>query len=159
MSSTDHGRRSRRRLARGLAVAALCGAAAIPATAGATPTAATGDRTPHPLRTDEIAATTFDDERKVTLTAVRSRHDELAASVVLTTYTYEDGRWRHEDRTMVGDRDGWFWYPLTGDEAVCEFSTASADPQSMSVSLVITPSIGCSPSHHYHMEDGQIIAG
>jgi hypothetical protein len=59
----------------------------------------------------------------------------------------------------VGDVDGWFWYPLTGSGAVCEFSTASTEPAPLTVSLLITPSIGCSEPTHYVVKQGRVYAG
>ncbi|WP_051723200.1 hypothetical protein [Streptomyces albus] len=164
------GRRGpRRRAATLLAVTALCGAALLPGTSGATASeagrttqavgatgAADADRY-RPHRTERIAAAVLGDDRLITLTAVRSRVDRLAATVRLAIFTKERGRWAEEDRAIVGERDGWFWFPLTGDGAVCEFSTSNAELESIEISLLITPSIGCSPVHRFHVEDGELI--
>jgi hypothetical protein len=54
--------------------------------------------------------------------------------------------------------DGWFWFPLTGKGAICRFSTASTEPAPVAVSLLVTPSIGCSAAAHYEIRDGRIHA-
>ncbi|TVL90140.1 hypothetical protein [Streptomyces sp. SAJ15] len=115
--------------------------------------------TPSRAQTRQIASSTLGTDLQVTLTAVRSASDPYAATVRLATYTQADGRWRLRDQETVGAADGWFWFPLTGSQAVCQFSTASAPPQPIAVSLLITPSIGCSPTHRYHLRDGEIVPG
>ncbi|WP_327189492.1 hypothetical protein [Streptomyces xinghaiensis] len=162
-------RGDRRRLATLLAVTALCGAALLPGASGATATesrgavetgGATGAADIGPYRhygTERIASATLGDDRLITLTAVRSRVDRLAATVRLAIHTKVRGRWIEEDRAVVGERNGWFWYPLTGRSSVCEFSTSNAQLEPIGVSLLITPSIGCSAVHRFHVEDGQLI--
>jgi hypothetical protein len=108
--------------------------------------------------TQRIASTVLGHDRKITLTAVRSTDDPYAASVRMRLFAYRDGAWTETDRATVGEAGGWFWYPLTGPQAVCAFSAASSEPAPVSVSLLITPSIGCSPTAHYRIEDGQIIS-
>lgn len=58
----------------------------------------------------------------------------------------------------MGEADGWFWFPLTGKVAVCEFSTASTEPAPLTVSLLVTPSIGCSEPAHYVVKQGRVLA-
>ncbi len=77
----------------------------------------------------------------------------------LQVYQQTDGIWKESDRVTVGEVDGWFWYPLTGSGAVCEFSTASTEPAPLTVSLQITPSIGCSGPAHYVVKQGRVFAG
>ncbi|PAZ13037.1 hypothetical protein CLM62_26405 [Streptomyces sp. SA15] len=104
----------------------------------------------------QIATSVLGRDFKFTLTALRSQTDPLAASVRLQVFTFKDGAWRESDRALVGDVDGWFWFPLTGRRAVCEFSTASTEPAPVAVSLLVTPSIGCSPTENFQIENGQI---
>ncbi|MFH8368519.1 hypothetical protein [Streptomyces sp. NPDC018031] len=141
-----------------LAAGALAVGAAV---AGAVPAGATGVHTPPKTtpQTSTIATSTLGNDLRVTLTAVRSTRDELAASVRLTTHTKHRGHWKHQDTAQVGKKDSWFWFPLTGSQAVCEFSTASRTPQRIKVQLLVTPSIGCSPVHKFKVKDGQIVAG
>jgi hypothetical protein len=110
-------------------------------------------------RTRVIASSVLGRDYKVTLTALRSANDRYAASVRLQVYTHAGDAWKESDRVTVGDTDGWFWYPLTGSGAVCEFSTASTEPAPLTVSLLITPSIGCSGPAHYVVEHGRVFAG
>jgi hypothetical protein len=106
-----------------------------------------------------IASSVLGSDYKVTLTALRSAQDQTAASVRLQVYTHTGGAWKESDRVTVGDAGGWFWYPLTGSGAVCEFSTASTEPAPLTVSLLITPSIGCSEPAHYVVKEGKVFAG
>jgi hypothetical protein len=110
-------------------------------------------------RTQVIASSVLGSDYKVTLTAVRSTDDQYAASVRLQVYTHTKGAWKEYDRVTVGQVDGWFWYPLTGSGAVCAFSTASTEPAPLTVSLLITPSIGCSEPAHYVVKQGKVFAG
>jgi hypothetical protein len=106
----------------------------------------------------QIASSVLGSDYKVTLTALRSTDDQYAASVRLQVYTQSGGAWKESDRVTVGEAGGWFWYPLTGSEAVCEFSTASREPAPLAVSLLITPSIGCSEPAHYVVKQGKLYA-
>ncbi|MGW6956643.1 hypothetical protein [Streptomyces sp. PAN_FS17] len=109
--------------------------------------------------TKQIASSVLGGDYKITLTALRSPEDELAASVRLQVFTRGGGAWKESDRVTVGDVDGWFWYPLTGKGAVCDFATASTEPAPLTVSLLVTPSIGCSDPVHYLVKEGRVYAG
>ncbi|MGV9347166.1 hypothetical protein ACWDSD_20575 [Streptomyces spiralis] len=111
-------------------------------------------------QTRQIASSVLGGDYKFTLTAVRSAGDRYAASVRLQVYSRTDGgAWKESDRATVGAVDGWFWYPLTGKGAVCRFSTSAAEPAPVDVSLLVTPSIGCSQPQHFVVEQGRIHAG
>ncbi|MFG1664272.1 hypothetical protein [Streptomyces sp. Y7] len=110
-------------------------------------------------QTRQIASSVLGGDYKITLTALRSPEDEFAASVRLQVFTQSGGAWKESDRVTVGDVDGWFWYPLTGKGAVCEFATASTEPAPLTVRLLITPSIGCSDPVHYQVREGRVYAG
>lgn len=112
-----------------------------------------------PPQTREIASSTLGSDYRITLTALRSTEDEYAASVRLQVYTQAGGAWKESDRVTVGDVDGWFWYPLTGKGAVCQFSAASTEPAPLTVSLLLTPSLGCSDPVHYVVKQGRVYAG
>lgn len=129
--------------------------AGVLGTAGAG-TAGAGTAVP---QTQQIASSVLGSDYKVTLTALRSAQDEYAASVRLQVFTRSGGAWKESDRVTVGDVDGWFWYPLTGRGAVCEFATASTEPAPLTVSLLITPSIGCSDAARYVVKEGRVFAG
>ncbi|MEI5101870.1 hypothetical protein RB200_29340 [Streptomyces sp. PmtG] len=114
---------------------------------------------PAPPGQRQIASSTLGGDYKITLTALRSARDEYAASVRLQVYTQKNGAWKESDRVTVGDVDGWFWYPLTGKGAVCAFSTAGTEPAPLTVSLLVTPSIGCSDPARFVVRDGRVYAG
>ncbi|MFI8166328.1 hypothetical protein ACIGAN_08200 [Streptomyces sp. NPDC085931] len=110
-------------------------------------------------QTRQIASSTLGSDYRITLTALRSPQDEYAASVRLQVFTQSGGAWKESDRVTVGEVDGWFWYPLTGKGAVCEFATASTEPAPVTVSLLLTPSLGCSEPAHYTVREGRVYAG
>ncbi|NJQ01856.1 hypothetical protein [Streptomyces zingiberis] len=167
-----------RRAASLLAVAALCGGLAAPGASAAPGRAAPGDagdagravsagrstgtagadgatRTrPQAVR---VVTAQLGDDRKITVTAVRSRTDRYAATLRLAVLAEERGRWVVEDRTTVGERDGWFWFPLTGEGAVCSFSASDRAPEPITLSLLVTPSIGCSQVYRYEVVNGEIV--
>ncbi|MEU5533716.1 hypothetical protein [Streptomyces sp. NPDC020362] len=140
------------------AAATAAGTLLMAAVLGAAGAGASNADTAAP-RTKLIASSVLGSDYKVTLTALRSTEDRLAASVRLQVYQQTDGIWKESDRVTVGEVDGWFWYPLTGSGAVCEFSTASTEPAPLTVSLQITPSIGCSGPAHYVVKQGRVFAG
>ena len=108
--------------------------------------------------TRQIASSVLDADQNVTftLTAIRSTADPLAASVRLKVFVRKDGRSVLTDSVRVGAVDGWFWFPLTGRGAICEFSTASTDPAPVAVSLLITPAVGCSPTENFESRAGRL---
>ena len=112
-----------------------------------------------PPQTREIASSTLGSDYRITLTALRSTEDEYAASVRLQVYTQAGGSWKESYRVTVGDVDGLYWYPLTGKGAVCQFSAASTEPAPLTVSLLLTPSLGCSDPVHYVVKQGRVYAG
>ncbi|MDX3843320.1 hypothetical protein [Streptomyces europaeiscabiei] len=110
-------------------------------------------------KTRQIASSILGSDYKITLTALRSTEDEYAASVRLQVFTRSGGAWKESDRVTVGDMDGWFWYPLTGKGAVCQLSTAGTEPAPLTVSLLLTPSLGCSDPAHFVVKQGRVYAG
>lgn len=134
----------------GLAVAAVLGT-----TAGGPPPGPSQDGAGE---SQVIARSVLGRDFTFTLTALRSEEDPNLASVRLRVFTFQDGKWKQSDQATVGDVDGWFWFPLTGRHAVCEFSTAGTEPAPVAVSLLITPSVGCSPTEDFEVVDGRINA-
>ncbi|MEG8275145.1 hypothetical protein [Streptomyces sp. AHA2] len=152
--------RPRRGTAVGLTVlmaAALGAAGAGASTAGAAAPQAQAQAQAQ-AQQKQIASSVIGSDYKITLTALRSAQDEYAASVRLQVYRQSGGAWKESDRVTVGEADGWFWYPLTGKGAVCAFSTAGTEPAPLSVSLLLTPSLGCSEPAHYVVKDGRVYA-
>ncbi|CAL9658377.1 hypothetical protein [Streptomyces sp. Tu 3180] len=152
-----------------LAATATAVTATIGATTGGPPNPSPADPQPRPTagqeetqagpRTTErrrIATSVLGRDFQFTLTALRSQTDPLAASLRLQVFTFKDGAWRESDRALVGKADSWFWFPLTGRHAVCEFSTSGTEPAPVAVSVLITPSVGCSPTENFRIDNGQI---
>ncbi|MCG7203586.1 hypothetical protein [Streptomyces arenae] len=139
--------------------AAMAGVALVTAAVLGTVGATTADAGTAAPQSQQIASSVLGGDYKITLTALRSPEDEYAASVRLQVFTHDTGTWKESDRVTVGDVDGWFWYPLTGSQAVCEFTTASTEPAPLTVSLLVTPSIGCSAPAHYVVKQGRVYAG
>ncbi|WNE97574.1 hypothetical protein PS467_20685 [Streptomyces luomodiensis] len=110
--------------------------------------------------TRQIASSVLDADQNVkfTLTAIRSTADPLRASVRLKAFARQHGRLVETDEVRVGPVDRFFWFPVTGKGAICEFSTASTNPAPITVSLLITPAIGCSPPEHFELQDGKFEA-
>ncbi|MFE6402482.1 hypothetical protein [Streptomyces alboflavus] len=156
---------SRTRTGRGVAAAATLLMAAALGAAGAGSSNAETAKSPKTAKSAaapqsrQIASSVLGTDYKLTLTALRSTDDQYAASVRLQVFQQRDGAWKESDRVTVGDVDGWFWYPLTGKGAVCAFSTASTEPAPLSVSLLVTPSIGCSDPVRYVVKQGKVFAG
>jgi hypothetical protein len=135
---------------------ALTAAGAALTTLGAANSQATPVRGAQPVERQQLASAVLGQDYKITLTALRSTDDEYAASVRMRVYEMEGGEWKETDQAAVGERGGWFWYPLTGPRAVCKFSVAGTNPAPIEVSLLITPSIGCSPAAAFMIKDGRI---
>ncbi|MEV6946857.1 hypothetical protein AB0N07_33805 [Streptomyces sp. NPDC051172] len=110
--------------------------------------------------TKQIASSVLDADENVkfTLTAIRSTVDPLKASVRLKAFVRQHGRFVLSDEVQVGAADGWFWFPVTGRGAICEFSTASTNPAPVTASLLITPSVGCSLPERFELRDGKFEA-
>ncbi|WP_039931730.1 hypothetical protein [Streptomyces viridochromogenes] len=149
----------RTRLRRGTAAGLTVLMAAALGAAGAGASNADTAAQKQQIQKQQIASSVLGSDYKITLTALRSTEDEYAASVRLQVYTKSGSAWKESDRVTVGDVDGWFWYPLTGKGAVCEFSTASTEPAPLTVSLLLTPSLGCSEPATYLVKEGRVYAG
>ncbi|MBL1096364.1 hypothetical protein [Streptomyces coffeae] len=110
--------------------------------------------------TRQIASSVLDADENVkfTLTAIRSTVDPLRATVRLKAFARQHGRFMLSDEVRVGAVDSFFWFPVTGRGAICEFSTASTNPAPVTASLLITPAIGCSLPQHFELRDGKFKA-
>jgi hypothetical protein len=157
MSSIHKGIRHRARTRRASTAALTLLMAGVLGTAGAG--ASSADTSAAAQQKKQIASSVLGSDYKITLTALRSPEDQYAATVELQVYKQSGGAWKETDLVTVGDVDGWFWYPLTGKGAVCEFSTASTEPAPLTVSLLVTPSIGCSDPVNYLVKEGRVYAG
>jgi len=142
----------------------VTGAAAASVLVGGGGPAEGGDRAARPPVSSvdggehEIAMARLADFR-VTVTAAReSDEDAPTATVHLIVEEGADGTWVPVDRELVGERGGWFWYPLTGRGAVCLLSAGDTEVRSTELSLLLSPSLGCSPTHRFELRDGDLVA-
>lgn len=129
-------RLTRRPITTALVIGVVC--TTITALAGSS--AATSSTVPRPAAAEgqEIGSTTLGTDLKVSLRAYKT--SDIDALVDVAAYRYSGGAWQpawHE--RVPGD---WFWYPLTGKGGVCSLAVTNAG--SITVSLLVTPSIGCS---------------
>jgi hypothetical protein len=115
--------------------AALAGTALVASTAAAD---ATGQST-------QLASVTVGTDLTVT---VRAQRTGTSSANVYLAFSSHGSQWSER---VPGD---WFWYPLTGQGAVCEFGVTSRPGTKpvVDLSLLITPSIGCSDTLHYTVE-------
>jgi hypothetical protein len=95
----------------------------------------------------QIAATTLGTGLRVTLHAYRvGAYDAL---VDVAAFRYARGAWRPAWHERVPGP--WFYHPLTGENGVCTLSVTDrpgAAP-TVDVSLLVSPSVGCSPVRHF----------
>jgi hypothetical protein len=95
----------------------------------------------------EIGSTTLGTDLKVTLRAYKT--GQYDAWVYVATFRYANGAWQPAWHERVPGN--WFWSPLTGKGGVCSLAVGN-QPQAtptVDVSLLITPSIGCSDTLHF----------
>jgi hypothetical protein len=95
----------------------------------------------------EIGSTTLGTDLKVTLRAYRQEQD--TARVYVAAFRYANGAWQPAWHERVPGT--WFWFPLTGKGGVCSLAVGNQPQASptVDVSLLITPSIGCSDPLHF----------
>lgn len=124
--------------AAGTTTAAMAGASSAAPSKAARASAATST---------EIASTTLGTDLKVTLRAYRvGAYD---ATVYVAAFRYAKGAWRPAWHERVPGT--WFYYPLTGRGGVCSLRVTQQPGKAPTVdlSLLISPSIGCSPTRHF----------
>lgn len=137
--------RSARLLVAGTALAGLAAGATVPAVADSQ------------AQTTVVARSVLQDTKAV-LTATRTAQD--TATVRLTVYRRAHGGWHSTGTQVVGKRRGWFWFVTSGPHAVCRFSVSDTPRRAVAVRLLVTPSIGCAArTQHFHVENGQLVAG
>jgi hypothetical protein len=113
-----------------------------------------------PTRT--LAEATLHTSAKVVVTATKVGSDQGAptASARLAVYQRSaGGDWRLLGQRVVGRAGGWFWHVLTGPYSVCAFNLSETPTLQIDVGLAVTPSIGCSPTYRYHLQNGHLLTG
>ncbi len=113
--------------------------------------------------TKQIAVSTLGQDFRVTLTAVRgpSQGGAAVATVKVAAYQRSAGEWKLIGRQTVGQSNAWFWNAVTGEGAICLFSTSDFSPYPMEVRLLVSDSIGCSAAtYNFHLDKyGTLVAG
>jgi hypothetical protein len=102
---------------------------------------------------DEIAVGDY----RLTLTARRLDEEEPpTATVSMRVTSKADGE--ITDEAVVGSPGGFFWFTLTGSDAVCEFrSELTPDGAAeVSVQLLLSPSLGCSDPYPFALSAGEL---
>jgi hypothetical protein len=67
---------------------------------------------------------------------------------------------RATDEIVVGTYAGFFWHPVTGSEAVCEFAAEpTADGADVEVQILLSASLGCSQPFAFVLTSGELSPG
>ena len=117
-----------------------------------------------PPVTTRIALSALGPDFRVTLIAIRGPGQgggSPAATVKIAAYTRSAGKWKLIGRQLIGQSNAWFWNVVTGDDAICQFSTSSVSPYPIEVRLLTSDSIGCSAvTYNFHVDKyGAFVAG
>ena len=101
---------------------------------------------------DEIAVGDY----RLTLTARRLDEEEPpTATVSMRVTSKADGE--ITDEAVVGSPGGFFWFTLTGSDAVCEFrSELTLDAAEVLIQLLLSPSLGCSDPYRFALSGGEL---
>ena len=137
----------------GLAAVAAGAVAGLPASAAPT----SHDAAAQALGPTAVVARAVLKDTKAVLTSTRAGH--LTATVRLTVYRRGQEGWGSTGTRIVGKRRGWFWFVTSGPHAVCRFSVSNTPRRAVAVRLLVTPSIGCAATAHFHVEHGRLVAG
>lgn len=64
-------------------------------------------------------------------------------------------------RQTVGQSHAWFWDVVTGEDAICQFSTSDLSPYPIQVRLLVSDSVGCSAAtYNFHVDKyGALVPG
>jgi hypothetical protein len=112
--------------------------------------------------TRTVAEATLHANTKVVVTATKASADHGAPTATTRLAVYQrsaSGDWRLLGQRVIGKAGGWFWYVLTDRGSVCAFNLREAPTLRIDVSLLYSPSIGCSPVYHYHLHNSQLVSG
>jgi hypothetical protein len=113
--------------------------------------------------TRQIAMSTLSQDFQARVTAIRgpSQGGTVAATVKVAVYRRSAGQWKLIGQQAVGPSNAWFWNVVTGQDAICRFSTSDVAPYPMEVRLLVSASIGCSDAtYNFHIDKyGAFVAG
>ena len=88
----------------------------------------------------------------LSLLATLADDEEMPTATVLLQVTPPGGV-EPSDEIVVGTPAGFFWHPVSGEGAVCEFSADETDNGvEVTVQILVTPSIGCSEAYGFVLD-------
>jgi hypothetical protein len=87
------------------------------------------------------------------LTAIKAKG--VRATAVLQAYRRRAGAWRPLGLSVVGERGGFFWGPLTGEGGVRGLRV-NPDTGRIGFRLLITPSVGYSQRYRFSVAGGRL---
>jgi hypothetical protein len=112
--------------------------------------------------TRTVAEATLHARTKVVVTATKVGADQGAPTATARLAVYQrsgSGEWRLLDQRVIGKAGGWFWYVLTDRGSVCAFDLRETSTLRIGVSLLYSPSVGCSPVSRYVLQNGRLVGG
>jgi hypothetical protein len=135
---------------------------ALLAAAGLLSMAAAGSATGASQPAQRQLATATLSEFRVVVTATRDPGHPPLATVTAAGYRRPGGRWQLIATRRIGKASGWFWFSVETCSLTTtqlKNNTASASPSvvtsdSIKVSLLVTPAIGCSRIYRTHWTGG-----
>jgi hypothetical protein len=112
--------------------------------------------------TRTVAEATLHANTRVVVTATKVGADQGAPTATVRLAVYQrsaSGDWRLLGQRVIGKAGGWFWYVLTDPGSVCAFDLRETPTLRIGVSLLYSPSIGCSPIYSYQRYNNQLVSG
>jgi hypothetical protein len=112
--------------------------------------------------TQTVAAATLHGNTKVVVTATKVGADRAAPTATARLAVYQrggSGDWRLLGQRVIGKGGGWFWFVLTDQGSVCVLDLRETPTLRIGVSLLYSPSVGCSPVSRYHLDNDQLVSG
>jgi hypothetical protein len=109
----------------------------------------------------KVIASSTSNGFRVLVTADKGGDSEApTATVKIAAFERNDGEWVQLGSALrIGAREGWFWYVVTGPHSVRDFCVNTDVPESISIRLLVTPSIGWSDLYRFHVEGGALVRG
>jgi hypothetical protein len=112
--------------------------------------------------TQTVAEATLHANTKIVVTATKVGADQGAPTATARLAVYRrsaSGDWRLLGQRLIGQAGGWFWYVLTDRGSLCAFELREISTLRIGVSLLHSPSIGCSPVYRYQLHNSQLVSG
>jgi hypothetical protein len=109
----------------------------------------------------KVIASSTSNGFRVVVTAYKGGDSAMpTATVKIAALERNDGEWVHLGSPLrIGERNGWFWYVVTGRHSVRDFCLSTDVPERVDIRLLITPSLGWSDLYLFHVEGGTLVRG